>query len=169
MRLPRVCSACCDDIAAIPRPITTPRVSTTSIVAPTSKFPVTCTTPAGNNDVPFEITASRAPSSITTEPEISEAKAIHNFREDNCRSWGRNLVPTSLPVTAANTASLRCADAITAVTPDHDAIRAAASFDAIPPLPRAVPAPVVVTANNGSSACTTRTMVASGLPRGSAV
>ena len=58
---------------------------------------------------------------------------------------------------------------MTAVTPDHDAIRAAASFDAMPPLPREVPAPLVVTDSKGSSACTTRTIVASLLLRGSAV
>ncbi|CAB4639265.1 unannotated protein [freshwater metagenome] len=58
---------------------------------------------------------------------------------------------------------------MTAVTPDQDAIRAAASFDAMPPLPRSVPAPDVETASKGSSAATTGITVASGFVRGSAV
>ena len=51
-------------------------------------------------------------------------------------------VPTpATPSTASRTTSGREPSAMTARTPDHEAILAAASFEAIPPLPRSVPAP----------------------------
>ena len=55
-----------------------------------------------------------------------------------------------------------------ACTPDHDAMRAAASFDAMPPLPRPEPVPPA-SASTGSSAATSSMSVAAASTRGSAV
>jgi hypothetical protein len=61
----------------------------------------------------------------------------------------------------------RAARAMTVRMPDHDAMRAADNFDAIPPLPRAVPALPAATLSRSSSGATVETSVASGFDRGS--
>ena len=76
--------------------------------------------------------------------------------------------PGVLSIASCNTFAL-LALAITVRTPDHEAMRAAESFDAIPPLPRAVPADPAFTVSNGSSAPTCSTSVAEVSVRGSAV
>ncbi len=54
----------------------------------------------------------------------------------------RTIVPTpASPVTASTSTPSRSACAMTARTPDQAAILAAASFDAMPPLPRSLPTP----------------------------
>jgi hypothetical protein len=52
-------------------------------------------------------------------------------------------------------------------TPLHDAIRAADSFEAMPPLPRVSPRTPALTDSNGSSAWTVVTSSAPGTVRGS--
>ncbi len=98
--------------------------------------------PAGSSDRPRSTRARRAPSSTTIVPDMARAKAIHSLRAGSRRSRGRTTVPMpGRPSTAPVSTPGRLAAAITARTPDHDAILAAASFDAIPPLPRTVPRP----------------------------
>ena len=152
---------------AITSPESSPRIST---VSPATKSPCTSVTPACSNEVLRCTSAWRAPSSTNTDPAICAAKAIHNLRADSCRSCGRNWVPTvRSPATASDsTFSLRAA-AITVRTPDHEAIRAAESLLAIPPLPRAVPDAPAFTESNGSSADTISTKRASALFAGSSV
>ena len=105
--------------------------------------------------MPRPTSAARAPSSTTRCPDGALAKAIHNFRAGSRRSFASNVVPTaSCAATASATTSGRSARAITARTPDHEAMRAAASFDAMPPLPRAEPVPPAMTPMMGSSAAT---------------
>jgi hypothetical protein len=58
---------------------------------------------------------------------------------------------------------------MTVRTPDHDAMRAADSFDAMPPLPRAVPALPAATLSRSSSVDTTSINFASAFERGSLV
>ena len=86
--------------------------------------------------------ARRAPASTTTTPVAGSAKAIHSLRAASRFERGCTTVPTpETPRTASCRTPSRSAAAITVRTPDHAAMRAAASFDAIPPLPRAEPAP----------------------------
>ena len=63
----------------------------------------------------------------------------------------------------------RAADAITVRTPDHAAIFAAATFDAIPPLPRADPAPPASASRAWSTSTISSISDAEGSRRGSAV
>ena len=63
----------------------------------------------------------------------------------------------------------RAALAMTVRTPDHEAMRAASNFEAMPPLPRPLPPRPARMASNGSSARTRVTSCASGATRGSAV
>jgi hypothetical protein len=58
---------------------------------------------------------------------------------------------------------------MTARTPLNDAVRAAASFEAMPPLPRLVPVCPASTLSSGSSAATRAISCADGSVRGSAV
>jgi len=58
---------------------------------------------------------------------------------------------------------------MTARVPDHDAIFAALSFDAIPPLPRFDPVTPALTVRSGSSTSTSEISSALGSFRGSAV
>ena len=71
------------------------------------------------------------------------------------RSRGRKRVPTpgADPGTAASTPG-REASAMTASTPDHTAILAAASFEPIPPLPTAVPGPPAMRSSSWSISTT---------------
>ena len=78
----------------------------------------------------------RAPSSTTIVPDEPTAKAIHSLRADSRLGLGCTTVPApGVPATTSSSTPSREAWAITARTPDHAAILAAASFDAIPPLP----------------------------------
>ena len=70
------------------------------------------------------------------------------------------------PATASASTSGRSARAMTARTPDHEAIRAAASLDAMPPLPRAEPVPPATTPRIGSSAGTCAISVGVGVAAG---
>ncbi len=76
-------------------------------------------------------------------PVEPTAKAIQSFRAGSRRLFGCTTVPTpgTPATTASRTSPSREACAITALTPDQAAILAAASLDAIPPLPRAQPVP----------------------------
>ena len=84
---------------------------------------------------------ARAPSSTTIFPAAPRANAIHSLRLGRRSGFGRTAVPTARPSIASTITSGTSAPAITARTPDHAAIFAAASLLAIPPLPRAVPVP----------------------------
>jgi hypothetical protein len=79
-------------------------------------------------------------------------------------------VPTpGTPATASASTPGRSAAAITARTPDQAAILAAASFEAMPPLPRPLPL-AVTTASSWASTSTISSMrLASASSRGSAV
>ena len=124
--------------------------------------------PAGKSDVPRSTSARRAPSSTTTAPSTLVANPIHSLRAGRFRLLGRNVVPTASPRTASTSTLGRDACAMTARTPAHDAMRAADSFDAMPPLPRLLPDAVASTDSSGSSAATTSTSRAEGSVRGSA-
>ncbi len=93
--------------------------------------------------------ARSAPASTSSVPSTSAAKAIHNLRAGNVRACASNVVPTGdspaspdVPLTARTNTFGAAARAITLRMPDHDAIRAAVSLLAMPPLPP--PAPVAV-------------------------
>ena len=97
-------------------------------------------TPAGEQrPAALDERARTAPASTVIRPDGGRANAIQSLRADRRRSRGRTIVPT--PGDAVDGIEQHAgrdrAAAITARTPDHDAILAAASFDAIPPLPRA--------------------------------
>ena len=97
----------------------------------------TSTTPAGSSDVPRSMSARRAPSSTTTcrtRRRRTRSRACGPAAAG--RAAARRCRRPARPATAAASTPGRSAAAITARTPDHAAIRAAASFDAMPPLPR---------------------------------
>lgn len=119
--------------------------------------------------MPRSTSAARAPSSITTVPSTLVANPIHSLRAGRLRLLARNVVPTARPSTASTSTFGREALAITARTPAHDAIRAADSLLAMPPLPLLLPVAVADTDSSGSSAATTSTSCADGSVRGSAV
>ena len=85
----------------------------------------------------------RAPGAVVDDDATvaGRANAIHSFRLDSRSGRGRTTVPTASPASAPASTPATSAAAITARTPDHDAIFAAASLLAIPPLPRSVPRP----------------------------
>ena len=76
--------------------------------------------------------------------------------------------PGSPATTAASTPG-RCPSAITAGTPDHVAILAAASLEAMPPLPATVPGPPATPSRRASISTTSSMSDASATCRGSAV
>ena len=118
-----------------------PSVPTTSTVSPSPKRPATSTTPGGQQAACGARPAPvRAPSSTMTDPATRAAKAIHSLRAGSLRRWAskRGARPASSATASASTPA-RAALAITVRTPDHDAIRAAASLLAMPPLPRSLP------------------------------
>ena len=102
-------------------------------------------------------------------PATWDAKAIHSLRADSLRRWASNVVPTGSSAIAPASTAARAALAMTVRTPDHDAIRAASSFDAMPPLPRPLPPLPARIASSGSSLRTRLTSWASAATRGSAV
>ena len=116
-----------------------PAISTASSA---SKPPLTPVTPAGSSETPRSSRARLAPSSTTMMPIEPTAKAIHSLRAGSRRLRGTTTVPTPVPPDTASTSTFsRSAWAITARTPDHAAILAAASLEAMPPLPRSLPTP----------------------------
>ena len=74
-----------------------------------------------------------------TDPATRAAKAIHSLRAASLRRWASKLVPTASSATAPASTPGRAALAITVRTPDHEAMRAASSLLAMPPLPRSLP------------------------------
>ena len=76
--------------------------------------------------------------------------------------------PGTDPVTAASTPG-REASAMTASTPDHTAILAAASFEPIPPLPTAVPGPPAMRSSSWSISTTSSMSEPASVRRGSSV
>ena len=139
-------------------------------MSPATKSPRTSTTPACRSDTPRVTSAALAPASTTTTPAGWAAKAIHSLRAVNERSWAANVVPMLATLLTASLSTLaRVARAITVRTPDQLAIRAAASLEAMPPLPRVVPDDPARTDINSSSAATSLISTAAGLVAGSAV
>ncbi|CAB4836406.1 unannotated protein [freshwater metagenome] len=106
---------------------------------------------------------------MTSTPSGCVAKPIQSLRAGKLRLLAKNVVPTETPFTASTSTFGRDALAMIARTPDQEAIRAADSLDAIPPLPRLLPDSVAATESNGSSAATTSISSADGSVRGSAV
>ena len=139
-------------------------------MSPTVKSPVTAVTPACKSETVLRASASRAPSSTVTDPVACAANAIHNLRAVSSRCLGKNCVPASATLFKASTTTFaRFAEAITVRTPDQEAIRAAASFDAMPPLPRVLFELPARTERSSSSASTVSIKVAFGSTLGSAV
>ncbi len=139
----------------MPRANAVPSGSMTSTTSPRANdLRSTSTTPAGSRLFGRSVSARRAPSSTWIEPATSAAKAIHSLRADSSRSWAANVVPISSSETAPATIPGRSARPITHRIPDHDAIRAAVSLLAIPPLPRPLPPGPAEMASSGSSAAT---------------
>ena len=99
------------------------------------------------------------------------AKAIHSLRAGSRRSLGRERRADAGDAgDGLGQTPGRSAAAMTARTPDHEAIRAAASFDAMPPLPRAEPVPPAIDAErSGRRPATSSISEASASRRGSAV
>ena len=103
----------------------------------------------------------RAPSSTMIAPAVWAAKAIHSLRAVRLRRRASNRVPTGSPAAAAASTPERAALAITVGTPDHEAIRAASSLLAMPPLPRPLPPRPAAIDSSGSSTATSRISSAS--------
>ena len=144
-----------------------PTISTASWA---SKSPSAPTTPAPSNDVPRSRTARSAPASTRMTPSAPTAKAIQTFRAASRVGRGSTTVPTpARPAMASATTSARSAAAITVRTPDHDAILAAASLVAMPPLPRWLPAPPATRSRCWSTVWISSISDASASSRGSAV
>ena len=150
----------------MPRANGTPSVPTTSTVSPSPKRPATSTTPAGSRLVWRSTSARRAPSSTVTDPATGEAKAIHSLRAASLRRWASKLVPTASSATAAPSTPGRAALAMTVRTPDHEAMRAASSLLAMPPLPRPLPPRPALIASIGSSTRDPRDELGVGVRRG---
>ena len=89
------------------------------------------------------------------------------------RGADRRLAGIASPSRTAGDGASRtfgaAARAITLRMPDHDAIRAAVSLLAMPPLPRPLPSPSAAIANSGSSAVDPGDEPGRGSRRGSAV
>ena len=107
-------------------------------------------TPAGSSDVLRSTRARRAPSSTTMAPPTWAAKAIHSLRA-GAAAVGWKRVPTGSPATASTSTSDRRRRRSPCGTPDHDAIRAASSLLAMPPLPRPLPPRPARIDSSGSS------------------
>ena len=100
------------------------------------------------------------------------ANPIHSLRAASRWGWATIVVPTpGTPASASATTRSRSAAAITVRTPDELAIWAAANLEAMPPLPRSVPAPPAAAANSASTlrSVISPTIRASASVRGSAV
>ena len=102
--------------------------------------PSTSRTPAGSSE---RSSRARAPGGRRRRrrpgPPRPRANAIQSLRLESRSARGGTTVPTARPAIASVTTSGASAAAITARTPDHAAIFAAASLVAMPPLPRSVP------------------------------
>ena len=143
--------------------------SRTSTVSPSTNDPSTSTTPAGSRLVERSTSARRAPSSTVTVPATRAANAIHSLRAPRRRLRASKRVPTGSPRDGTGSTSGRAALAITVGTPDHEAMRAASSLLAMPPLPRPLPPAPAVMASSGSSPRPVTPASAAGSRRGSAV
>ncbi len=98
------------------------------------------------------------------------AKAIQSLRAGSRFDFGWMTVPApATPVTAASSTPSRDAWAMTAFTPDQAAILAAASFEAMPPLPRAEPVPPAMDSSTLSTSMISSMSEADESRRGSAV
>ena len=105
------------------------------------------------------------------DPAEPTANAIQSLRAGSRRSRGSTTVPTpGTPVDRAPRARRRgAAAAITVRTPDQAAILAAASFEAMPPLPRTDPAPPARASSSWSTSTISSISDADESSRGSAV
>ena len=113
-----------------------------STASSASNVPATPTTPAGSSERPRPTSAARAPSSTMTVPDGADGEGDPQLAGRQPALGARTTVPTpGSPATASTSTPGRPAAAITRRTPDQAAILAAASFDAMPPLPRSEPAP----------------------------
>src|SRR5439155_5583301 len=149
---------------------TFPDASAISTASSASKLPCTSRTPAARSDAPLSVRARRAPSSTTTVPAAPTANAIQSLRAGRRRSCSRTTVPTlGSPAIASASTPGRSAAAITARTPDQAAISTAASFEALPPLPRDVPRPPARRSSSWSTSRISSIREASLLSLGSAV
>ncbi len=107
---------------------------------------------------------------MNSAPRLATAKAIHDLRADRRSGRGWNVVPNPpASLTACTNACSAWAGAITVVMPDHVAMRAAASFEAIPPLPTPERLTPARSTSSVSKAVTSSINVAVGSSRGSAV
>jgi len=112
----------------------TPSGPVTSTAAPASKLPDNPVTPTGSNDVPRSTIARCAPASTCSEPVEPTPKAIQSLRAERFASRATIAVPApGTPAMASASTLSRCAAPITDRIPDHDAIFAADSFEAMPP------------------------------------
>ena len=129
----------------------------------------TFTIPAVNSEPPLCLRAFAAPSSTVIRPLAATANPIQSLRADTLilRAGTAVPIPEIPAIASARTLSLSAA-AITVRTPLHDAILAAASFEAIPPLPLN-PALPATSWSDSSIAAISSIRVASGSRRGSAV
>ena len=105
------------------------------------KLPVTSVTPAGSSDRPCVDQRLHGAVVDGTVPLEATAKAIHSLRAGSRRGAraARRCRRRPPGDRVDEHVRPRRAAAITARTPDHAAILAAASLDAMPPLPRALP------------------------------
>ena len=107
---------------------------------------------------------------MRSDPRLATAKAIQDLRADRRSGRGWNVVPNpASSLTACTSACSACAGAITVVMPDHVAMRAAASFEAMPPLPTPERLAPATSTSSVSKAVTSSINVAVGSRRGSAV
>ena len=102
------------------------------------------------------VRARSAPSSTTIAPRASGGEGDPQLagRQSPIVS-GERGARSSTSATASASTSSRAARAMTVRIPDHDAIRAADSLLAMPPLPRPLPAAPALIDSSGSSAVTT--------------
>jgi hypothetical protein len=117
-----------------------------------TELPDTSTTPAGSRLVGRSTSARRAPSSTTTVPDDLRGEGDPQLARGEAPGvWLERGAPCR-PLHGTDQHVGRDARAMTVRTPDHDAIRAAASLLAIPPLPRPLPPVPARMASSGSSA-----------------
>ena len=143
----------------------------TSIASSARKSPFTPTTPAGSSDRLPSTSARRAPSSTSIDARGRQRRT----RSTACgpaggvRAGARPCRRPRRRRRASSSTPGRSAAAMTARTPDHDAMRAAATFDAMPPLPRCEPAPPICSSKARSMPTTSSMSDAFASRRGSAV
>ena len=155
----------------MPRPRSAPPAETTFTTSPVEKRPSALVTPTGSTDAPRSRIARLAPASSTTEPRGISASPIQSLRALSCwtPAGASNLVPSPSPSMTRLNESRSRPRHTTMGTPAAIIARAARTFDAMPPVPTAEPAPPAIAEIWGVTSSTRGTRRAVGSLAGFAV